>query len=330
MPAPLCIFFYALIDIIIKVDQNKVYRHYAYKSLFEYVTCYLGLSEATAYNFITVSRKSITVPELKQAINNGEITLTKARKITPVITPQNKTEWLTMAKILPQQKLEKEIAKANPKLTTPERVMYKTERRLSVSFGVEKSVYEKFKKVKDIVSQKKRHTAGLDEVFEEMVMLYLEKHDPIEKAKRAKVRNEKIELKRMENQSNETHKKAFAKNHGRKLDKGHKQSLIQKSAQESGHFSKPASTHDQTPDQKNHPSPVLSTGKVRINISAHIKHAIIVRDQNQCTHTDQNGKRCGDKRWLDVHHIKTVKNGGTNVLSNLRLLCNGHHKLEHI
>ncbi len=74
-----------------------------------------------------------------------------------------------MAKNLTQQKLEKEIAKANPKLVTPERVTYKTEKRLSVSFGVEEAVYEKFKKVKDIVSQKKRHSAGLEEVFEEMV-----------------------------------------------------------------------------------------------------------------------------------------------------------------
>ena len=251
-----------------------------------------------------------------------------------------------MAKNLTQQKLEKELAKANPKLATLERVTYKTERRLSVSFGVEEEVYEKFKKVKDIVSQKKRHSAGLEEVFEEMVTLYLEKHDPLEKAKRAKCRAEKGEqvtdgkmanfkmtLEKMKDVEIEDLKRESAE---KTLELSPKPGLNLESKLELGQA--PKQTSAQTPDQKAHPSPVLNTGKVagtgsssmRIKIPAHINHALMIRDQNQCTQIDKNGKRCGDKRWLEVHHIKPIKNGGTNTLSNLKLLCSGHHKLEHM
>src|SRR4051812_48212484 len=104
----------ALIDILQKIDDRKIFLKLEFTSLFDYAVKGLKLSEANASNFITVARKSKTVPELKQAIAAGEITVSKARKITPVITKQNQAHWIEMAKILPKQKLEKEVAKVMP------------------------------------------------------------------------------------------------------------------------------------------------------------------------------------------------------------------------
>ena len=72
---------FELIEIIGEIDKYKAYLHVSYNSLFEYAVKALKLSEANAYNFITVARKSESVPELKIAIKEGGLSVAKARKI---------------------------------------------------------------------------------------------------------------------------------------------------------------------------------------------------------------------------------------------------------
>jgi hypothetical protein len=67
----------------------------------------------------------------------------------------------------------------------------------------------------------------------------------------------------------------------------------------------------------------------RTPLTAAEKHAVDLRDQRRCTHIDQNGKRCGDDRWIDYHHIIPVAQGGSNHPDNLTTLCSFHHDLVH-
>lgn len=67
----------------------------------------------------------------------------------------------------------------------------------------------------------------------------------------------------------------------------------------------------------------------RTHIPAETKHAVVTRDGGQCTFIYSDGKRCDAKRWIEVHHIILVKDGGTNDLENLRTLCWCHHDVIH-
>lgn len=64
--------------------------------------------------------------------------------------------------------------------------------------------------------------------------------------------------------------------------------------------------------------------------SAHIEHQVTLRDQNQCSYIDTNGKRCESRRWLHKHHIQHFANGGSHSIENLETLCSGHHKIRHL
>jgi 5-methylcytosine-specific restriction endonuclease McrA len=64
-------------------------------------------------------------------------------------------------------------------------------------------------------------------------------------------------------------------------------------------------------------------------IPAAIQHAIQLRDQGRCVHTDAKGNRCSEKRFLHFHHIKPVQEHGNNSVENLALLCSSHHRLLH-
>src|SRR5262245_13884155 len=85
-----------LIQILQKIDEKRVFQRLGYASLFVYATKALGLSEANAYNFMTVARKSVQVPELAKAVADGKITVCKARKIAPVINKENSQQWLNL------------------------------------------------------------------------------------------------------------------------------------------------------------------------------------------------------------------------------------------
>ena len=142
-----------LLDVLIRVERHRVHLAKGHSSLFRYVTAELGLSESVAYNLITVARKAREVPRLKAEIECGAITLSNARKIAPVLTPENQAQWLEMAKTLSNRKLEKEIAKVRPEAATPERARYVSENRMKLEIGLSESEMLRLRNAQDLVSQ---------------------------------------------------------------------------------------------------------------------------------------------------------------------------------
>ncbi|MBK9293351.1 MAG: HNH endonuclease [Oligoflexia bacterium] len=170
----------SLIDILQKVDEYRVYQDFDCKSLYEYCVKILKLSESVAYNFITVARKAKEVPQLREAIQNGDLSVSKARKITPILTPANQDQWLQMAQTLPQKKLEQEVAKSFPKEAVPERLKFITELRLSLTLGVSHELSEKLKQVQDLEAQRRQKSVTLEETLEALVDIYLKaKSQPV-------------------------------------------------------------------------------------------------------------------------------------------------------
>jgi len=56
---------------------------------------------------------------------------------------------------------------------------------------------------------------------------------------------------------------------------------------------------------------------------------VLRRDQRQCMFVHPNGKRCKNRRWLQVHHIVEKSLGGGDHVDNLITLCVNHHRLIH-
>lgn len=63
--------------------------------------------------------------------------------------------------------------------------------------------------------------------------------------------------------------------------------------------------------------------------TASIRHAVNSRDRGACQFKMPNGKICGQRKWLHVHHVKPKSEGGTDEASNLTTLCSAHHRLVH-
>ena len=166
-----------------EIDEKKVFRHLGYSSLHDYAIRALKLSDALAYALIAITRKSTEVPELKSAVLEGRVNISKASRIVSVINSQNKKEWLDKAQSLPQRELEREVAAKNLQGVI-ERIkplsLHSSELRCSVSRELENKIL----RVKNILSQKYKKPVSLEETLEVVFEQYLQKKDPIRKAER--------------------------------------------------------------------------------------------------------------------------------------------------
>jgi len=177
-----------LLDIFQELDRTRAFLDLGYSSLYQYALKALELSEGTVSNLIVVARKSKALPELKAAVARGEMTLSNARRIAPVLNLENKSEWIEKAKGLPQKKLEQELARAYPKETAREQIKYTSRDRVDLQINISSAVIELARRVQNLLSQKTSRAVKLEEALETVLKEYVERHDPLEKAKRAKNR----------------------------------------------------------------------------------------------------------------------------------------------
>lgn len=103
-----------LIDILHQVEESKLYRRLNQRSLFKYATNILKLSESVAYSFITVSRKANQVPQLKTAIAEKIISVSKANKIVAHLTKENADELIQLTSKKSAREVEAEMARRYP------------------------------------------------------------------------------------------------------------------------------------------------------------------------------------------------------------------------
>ena len=180
-----------LISILQEVENLRVFIKLGYTSLFGYCVEALGLSESTASNFITVARKAREVPVLQSAIRAGTLSVTKARKIAPVLTLANQDEWVERAMTLSSRKLEEEVARVAPKVVAPERMKFVAEDRLELRLGISKNLKERLERARDLEAQRTGRAVSIEDTLETLLDVYLEAKDPVKRAERV-VKRKKV------------------------------------------------------------------------------------------------------------------------------------------
>lgn len=73
----------------------------------------------------------------------------------------------------------------------------------------------------------------------------------------------------------------------------------------------------------------FKTSSKRTPLPAALKHYVFMRDQGRCSHQIKPGLRCAHSKYLEIHHVKPISQGGDSHPRNLQLLCSGHHRMLH-
>lgn len=155
-----------LLCVLQEVEVARVFVKLGFTSMFNYCVQALGLTESVAAN------------------QSGSLSVSKARKIAPVLTLENQDEWVEKAKILSTRKLEEEVARVAPREAAPERIKVVAEDRLELRMGISKALQEKLKRVQDLEAQRMGRAVSLEDTLETLLEVYLETKDPVKRAER--------------------------------------------------------------------------------------------------------------------------------------------------
>lgn len=136
--------------------------------------------------FKSVAETSEKVPELKHAVTAGELTLSQARRIVPVTTPENQDHWIDQAKSLSQTDLEKEVTASNPQARPREKIKPFAKNLSELRVPIDDETEHDLLALKNIVSQKLGRPATMSDVIAFAAKETRSKYDPEQKAKRSK------------------------------------------------------------------------------------------------------------------------------------------------
>ncbi|MEK7357429.1 MAG: hypothetical protein AAB250_13335 [Bdellovibrionota bacterium] len=177
-----------LVVVFYELDQFGGYRFYGAKNLYQYAMKVHKLTESTALNIINVARKSKHVPAIREAVVDGRLSVSTARKIVPVITKENADAWIELAQTEIVRDVERAVAEAKPELAVRESAKFVAKDRLAVTSSFDEEAYDKMRRVMDLESQRTRKASTQGEALVAALDAYLEKHDPLLKAERARDR----------------------------------------------------------------------------------------------------------------------------------------------
>ncbi len=312
----------SLIEVLMQIQLGRVFEQLGYTSLYQYCVSALKLSEAQALALIAVARKSQEVPALKQKLEAGEIHLSNARRIVPLLTPANQDEWLRKAATHTQRELEREIAKVNPLATTVfERVKPIAAERSELRVGISLELEKMLEEVKDLESQRCRKNITLEEALFALASTYLEKNDPLRRAERRV-----LGTKPAVPQKGETVRNSRQSVRSETVGS---QPVAGRAARTQVFGVQPLPGVRPVSVDSGVSVPAKKNGR-RVPIPAAILHQVHLRDGRRCTSICSNGRRCEHRRWLSVHHVLPVELGGQHLLENLVTLCESHHRGQHV
>ncbi|HVY30189.1 MAG TPA: HNH endonuclease signature motif containing protein, partial [Polyangiaceae bacterium] len=76
------------------------------------------------------------------------------------------------------------------------------------------------------------------------------------------------------------------------------------------------------------PSPAGASSHRRSrHIPAALRREVYERDAGRCSYLDARGERCGETRYLELHHLQPFARGGQHRAANLALRCKAHNRL---
>jgi 5-methylcytosine-specific restriction endonuclease McrA len=76
------------------------------------------------------------------------------------------------------------------------------------------------------------------------------------------------------------------------------------------------------------PRPSKGSGGSTRHVPAEVRREVWERDGGQCAFVGTDGRRCGERRFIEVHHEQPFARGGAHTADNLELRCRAHNQHE--
>jgi len=338
----------AQIPVFCEIVRRRLFAKQGYSSSFTYLVDGLGFSKGCAYKRHVIAGAAGHFPQLMPMLEDGRYSLASAALVAKELTAANCEEIfkltagksaseveLILATRLKEKPGRDRIRILGAKEETPPQAPPSEDKKsnesgfkegpapvraiemdladkssaaaapapaapspedvvVQVSFYTNKKVKDKLSRVKELLAR--RLPGGeLSDVFEEVLDDYLARHDPLVKAERAAERAAK-----------KKDAAAADVSEGEKVE---------------GRFPREPRGEARFPRE-----PRATVGRY---IPAAVRHAVLRRDGGRCTHVGPDGRRCGERRYLELDHLKPFALGGrSDEVENIALRCRMHNQLR--
>ncbi len=301
-----------IVLVIAEADARRLYLRFGYPSMHAYCVGELHLAEDAAYKRIWVARAAREVPALLEALTDGRLHLSGARLLARHITPANAEDLLTAAAFKTRAAIEQLVAERFPESESLALVEVAPASPGSeqvpgpVAPEVAPSNLEQVPgpfalalhpggATRSAAAPRNSVRPIAPERFTLHVTIGKETHEALREAQallsHCVPSNDIAEV--LDRALRELVRKLQKRKHG---------------ATDAPRACRPSKNGRHVP--------------------AHVRRAVLERDQACCTFVGENGHRCGSRDRLQYDHIQPVARGGRATAENTRLLCQAHNAYE--
>jgi hypothetical protein len=316
-----------ILEYLGEIQGRMLYAKRGYSSLYEFCLKELGYSSGAAYRRIEAMKLSRDVPEAKEALNDGRLSLTTAstlqsffdRERREHIKTYSDSEKVSLVGDLlgkSKQECEARLAELSPhhqvhQLAQDSSRVVTRQGDTEICFVASAELMKKISRYKGLTAHKHAHPS-LAQVLEELLDLALSKLDRGTTTTTAPTGAAAKELPSSENLTKAALLISPEKRHSGACSEK-QTSNVDAGGEGSGSGSGSASL------------PPSSTTRY---IPASLKRKVWTRDQSRCSYQDPLTKKpCLSQYALQIDHIHPFALGGQHTLENLRLLCRTHNLL---
>ncbi|MES2768077.1 MAG: HNH endonuclease signature motif containing protein [Bdellovibrionota bacterium] len=291
-----------------ELERRRLYSK-NYPSLFEYCVKVLKYSSASAQRRIDFMRAMKLIPELEEKIISGDLNLSSISQAQSFFRQEAKVgkSYSILEKKEVLEKLEnkssreciQELIAISPQSVPQEKRRELTPEKTELKVVLNKDLISKLDKIKALMSHKNPSMTD-QELIEAMAEIVIQKIDPMEKAKRVKIRRQKNNTPQLPTEE---------------VNHQQRKSILETSPTEN----KPGLSRDGSGLKNGQPRKGVSHNARYIPST--LRQAVYTRDKGQCTHSN-----CNSRKFLEYDHIIPLAIGGKTTIQNLRLLCRTHNQ----
>jgi len=301
-----------------EIDRRKLYLKQGYASMFDYCTRRLRFSEPAAARRIRTARCLARFPRLHDLLESGDVNLTTASMVAKLLKPANADVIIGRIKGKSRREVELIVAELQPaSMLLPDRVrtiivpIAKVEENAPVTVAGDS---EKSPRVET--------SAETPLALEGTEILATAETQP---STPTYDRRKRVEFTTREQVISKLDRVRSLASHRLPVNAPFEQ-LIEFMADYFLKREDPQLRQQRREGREDttvkHEAPAHPR-----QIPAAVRDQVFVRDQ-RCTFVGPDGKRCDSTHVLQVDHIQPVARRGAASISNLRLLCAYHNRME--
>jgi hypothetical protein len=333
-----------------EVDARGLYRQDAYSSMFAYCVDELGMSEAEAYLRIQAARLGKQFPLVLQLFANGSLHLTAIKLLGPHLTAANHAQLLKQASGKNKREIELIVAAVAPRPDVPSRMRKLPEpssaRVTSANAPVTPCSHAgQAAGAADVpiagpasrATQATVHAAGAADSPAAAPASHATQPEfalsaPRPAASSTPLRPGRYKLELTAGQALHDKLEQLKNLLRHQVPDGDLATIVERAVDLLvDETLKQRFAQVRTPRKpRSNSSNKLGVRRRKLK-SRYIPRAVVrevhERDGEQCTFVSSDGKRCGERGYLELHHRDPFARGGEATAANLTLLCRCHNSL---